>query len=164
MATKINLEHQFKQSVDKVWTMYSDKAFFENKYKATGCTNIEVLDYKSSDAGFSITVRYDAKSDASVPDFAKKFMSERVSVTQTDSWTTATKTGKIVTEIKGMPVKVSADMKLEALGKGCVNKMLWTLSSGIPLVGGKLESVLSEDVKIKSKRDEQASQKLAEGY
>ena len=164
MATKINLEHKFGKSVAKVWAMYADRAFFEKKYKATGCTNIEVLDYKTSDKGFSITVRYDAASDAPVPDFAKKFMSERVTVTQTDSWDAATKTGKIVTEIKGMPVKVTADMKLEAAGKGAVNKMLWTLSCGIPLLGGKLEGLLGEDVKIKSARDEQASQKLLEGY
>ena len=164
MATKINLEHKFNKSVASVWAMYSDRAFFEKKYTATGCTNIEVLDYKTSDKGFSITVRYDAKSDAPVPDFAKKFMAERVTVTQTDSWDAATKTGKIVTEIKGMPVKVSAEMKLEAAGKGAVNKMLWTLASGIPLVGGKLEGILSEDVKIKSARDEQASQKLLADY
>lgn len=164
MSTKINLEHQFSKSVAKVWAMYSDRAFFEKKYKATGCTNIEVLDHKTSDKGFSITVRYDAKSDAPVPDFAKKFMAERVTVTQTDSWDAASKTGKITTEIKGMPVKVTADMQLVAAGKGAVNKMIWTLSSGIPLVGGKLEAILSEDVKIKSARDQEASQKLLADY
>jgi len=164
MATKINLEHKFNKSVAKVWAMYTDRAFFEKKYAATGCTNIEVLKHDTNDKGFSITVRYDAKSDAPMPDFAKKFMAERITVTQTDSWDAATKTGKIVTEIKGAPVKVTAEMKLEAAGKGAVNKMLWTLSSGIPLVGGKLESILGEDVKIKSARDEQASQKLLEGY
>ncbi len=164
MATKINLEHKFNKSVAKVWAMYTDRAFFEKKYAATGCSNIEVLKHEASDKGFSITVRYDAKSDAPMPDFAKKFMAERITVTQTDSWDAATKTGKIVTEIKGAPVKVTAEMKLEAAGKGSVNKMQWTLSSGIPLVGGKLESILGEDVKIKSARDEQASQKLLESY
>lgn len=164
MATKINLEHKFTKGADKVWAMYSDRAFFEKKYQATGCTNIQVLDYKKSEKGFSITVRYDAKSDAPVPDFAKKFMGETVSVTQTDAWDAATKTGKITTEIKGAPVKVTADMKLEASGKGAVNKMVWTLSCGIPLVGGKLEGILAEDVKVKSARDEAASQKLLEGY
>ncbi len=164
MATKISLEHKFKKSPAEVWKMYTDRAFFEKKYQATGCTNIEVLDCKSSDKGFSITVRYDAKSDAPMPDFAKKFMAERINVTQTDSWDKASMTGKIVTEIKGAPVKVTAEMKLEAAGKGAVNKMQWTLSSGIPLVGGKLESILGEDVKIKSARDELASQKLLESY
>ncbi len=164
MATKINLEHQFSGSVDQVWAMYSDRAFFEKKYQATGATNLEVLDYQSSAKGFSITVRYDSKSDAPLPDFAKKFMAERITVTQTDSWDAATKTGKITTELKGVPLKVSAEMKLEAAGKGAVNKMVWTLSSGIPLVGGKLEGLLAEEVKIKSARDAAASQTLLKSY
>lgn len=164
MATRINLEHKLAKSPDEVMKMYSDRAFFEKKYAATGCTNIEVLDFKTSAKGFSITVRYDAQSDAPVPEFAKKFMGSTVNVTQTDSWDVATKSGKIVTDIKGAPVKVTADMKLEAAGKGSVNRMVWTLSCGIPLVGGKLESILAEDVKIKSARDEKASQKLLESY
>jgi len=164
MATKINLQHQFKKSVDQVWAMYADRAFFEKKYADTGATNVEVLDYKASDKGFSITVRYDSQSDAPIPDFAKKFIPSTISVTQTDSWDAATKTGKITTELKGMPIKVSAEMKLEAAGKGAVNKMVWTLSSSIPLMGGKLEGLLAEDVKIKSARDEAASQKLLENY
>lgn len=164
MATKINLEHKFGKSVAKVWAMYSDRAFFEKKYAATGCTNIEVLDHKSSDKGFSITVRYDSKSDAPIPELVKKFLPERITVIQTDSWDAANKTGKIVTELKNVPIKLSAEMKLEAAGKGAVTKMVWTLSSGIPFVGGKLEGALVEDVKIKSARDEQASQKLLEGY
>lgn len=164
MATKVNLEHKFSKSVAKVWAMYSDRAFFEKKYADTGCTNIEVLEHKSSDKGFSITVRYDSKSDAPIPDFAKKLLPERITVTQTDSWDASTKTGKIVTELKNVPMKLSAEMRLEADGKGAVNKMVWTLSSGIPLVGGKLESALAEDVKIKSARDEAASQNLLKGY
>jgi hypothetical protein len=164
MATKFNLEHQFKQGVETVWAMYSDRAFFEKKYQETGCTNIEVLDYQKSAKGFSITVRYDTKSDAPIPEFAKKFIPQTISVVQTDAWDASTKTGRITTELKGMPIKVTADMKLEASGKGAVNKMAWTLASGIPLVGGKLEGILAEDVKVKSKRDEGVSQKLVEGY
>jgi Protein of unknown function (DUF2505) len=156
MATKLSLEHRFSKGVDKVWAMYNDKDFFVKKYRENGFTNIEVLDYKKNDQGFSITVRYDAQSDAPLPEFAKKFMASTITVTQTDSWEFASKTGKIITEVKGMPMKVSADMKLEAAGKGAVNKMVWTLSAGIPLIGGKLEGLLAED--------QAASAKLLEAY
>ena len=97
-------------------------------------------------------------------DFAATMRMPARAIGMTDAWDAATKTGKITTEIKGAPVKVTADMKLEASGKGAVNRMVWTLSCGIPLVGGKLESILAEDVKVKSKRDEAASQTLLEGY
>lgn len=164
MSTKIDLEHKFSKGVDSVWKMYSDRAFFERKYKDSGYANIEVLDFQSSAKGFSITCRYDAGSDAPMPDFAKKFIGERISVTQTDSWDAKTRTGKITTEIKGAPVKVTAEMKLEGDAKSAVNKMKWTLSCGIPLVGGKLESLLGEDIKTKSARDQKVSSKILADY
>jgi len=164
MSTKIDLEHKFSKGVANVWKMYSDRAFFERKYKESGYANIEVLDFQSSAKGFSITCRYDAGSDAPMPDFAKKFIGERISVTQTDTWDAATKTGKITTEIKGAPVKVTAEMKLEGDAKSATNKMRWTLSCGIPLVGGKLEALLGEDVKVKSARDQKVSSKILADY
>lgn len=164
MSTKIDLEHKFSKGVASVWKMYSDRAYFERKYQDAGYNNIQVLDYQHSAKGFSITVHYEAGSDAPLPDFAKKFIGERISVTQTDSWDAASKTGKISTEIKGAPVKVTAEMKLEGDAKSAVNRMKWTLSCGIPLVGGKLEALLGEDVKVKSARDQIVSSKILADY
>lgn len=164
MSTKIDLEHRFAKGVANVWKMYSDRAFFERKYKDAGYSNIEVLDYQTSAKGFSITCRYDAGSDAPMPDFAKKFIGERITVVQTDAWDAASKTGKITTEIKGAPVKVTAEMRLEGDAKSAVNRMKWTLACGIPLVGGKLEALLAEDVKVKSQRDQKVSSKILADY
>lgn len=164
MATRLNLEHRFNKGLEHVWAMYNDRDFFVKKYRENGFTDIEVLDYKKTDKGFSITVRYNAESDAPLPEFAKKFMASTITVTQTDSWEFASKKGRIVTEIKGMPMKVSAEMQLEAAGSGAVNKMVWTLSAGIPLIGGKLEALLAEDIKVKSAKDQAASAKLLEAY
>ena len=161
---KLELEHKFPKSVAKVWAMYADRAFFERKLKNLGYTNISITNYSSSDKGFSITMRYDAKSDAKLPDFAKKFVGETSSVTETDTWDAATKTGKISVEIKGAPVKVNCEMRLEAAGKGSVNKLSWTLSCGIPLIGGKLERIIAEDVEAKSSKDNLASAKILEDY
>lgn len=164
MSTKIDLEHRFGKGVASVWKMYSDRAFFERKYKESGYSNVEVLDYQSSAKGFSITCRYDAGSDAPMPEFAKKFIGERITVVQTDSWDASSKTGKISTEIKGAPVKVTAEMRLEGDAKSAVNRMKWTLSCAIPLVGGKLEALLGEDVKVKSARDQKVSIKILADY
>lgn len=160
MSTKVSVEHKFNKSADQVFAMYATRAFFERKYKDLGYTNIEVLDYKTSASGFSITTRYDALSDAPVPDALKKFLPTTVSVTQTDRWETASKTGSLSIEIKNMPVKVAAVMRLVAEGKGSANKLDFTLSCGIPLLGGKLESVLADDIRRKAVKDEAASQAI----
>lgn len=161
---KLELEHKFAKTVAKVWAMYSDRAFFERKLKQLGYSNISITDYTTSAKGFSITMRYDAQSDAKLPDFVKKLIGDTSSITETDSWDAATKTGKISIDIKGAPIKVSAEMKLESAGKGSINKINWTLSSGIPLLGGKLERFLAEDVEVKSNKDNLVSAKILEDY
>ncbi len=160
MSTKTTVEHQFDAGVEPVFAMYSKKEFFTRKYQELGFENIEITDYKVTASGFSVTARYDAKNDAPLPDFAKKFMSSTVTIVQTDTWDNASKTGKLAIEIKGVPVKVSAEMKLVSRGSGSVNQMAFVLSCGIPLIGGKLESVLADDIKAKASKDEAVSRKL----
>lgn len=156
--------HSFDQPADKVIKMFSDKAYFEKKYKGLGFTGVQVVEHSADGGKFRIKVRYSAKSDAPIPDFAKKFLAATNEVTQTDSWDTAKKTGRIEAEIRGVPVKVSADMTLKDEGGGCANHMKWSLNCGIPFIGGKLEEVVAGDIKAKSKLDQAQSRKLLAAY
>ena len=161
---KFEDKHTFKAPADKLMKMFSDKAYFEQKYKKLGFTNIEVLEHSSNGDNFSITVRYNAKNDAPMPDFAKKFLPTESQVVQTDSWNTKSKTGSLSIEIKGVPVKINADMKVSDAGAGCANNLSWNLKCGIPLVGGKLEKVIAEDIQAKSAADIKASTELLAAY
>ena len=161
---QFNDKHNFDQPAAKVITMFSDKAYFERKYKALGYTGIEVLEHSADGGKFRIMVRYSAKSDASIPDFAKKFLAPTNVVTQTDSWDVAKKTGRIEAEIRGVPVKVTSDMTLKDEDGGCVNQMKWNISCGIPFIGGKLEDVVGGDIKAKSKTDLAQSRELLKAY
>jgi hypothetical protein len=104
------------------------------------------------------------KSEAGLPDFAKKFIGDSSVITQTDAWDLVKKTGRIEAEIKGAPVKVSAEMSLRDEGQGSANLLKWTVSCGIPLLGGKLEKIISEDIQAKSRNDLAVSRKLLAGY
>jgi hypothetical protein len=73
-------------------------------------------------------------------------------------------TGKLEIEIRGAPVKVSADMTLKNEGAGSANNLKWNVSCGIPLIGGKLESVVAEDIKSRAKGDIAASRKILADY
>lgn len=157
-------KHSFDQPAAKVIKMFSDKAYFEKKYAALGYSGIEVLEHSADGGKFRIKVRYTARSDAPIPDFAKKFLAPSNVVTQTDSWDTAKKTGRIEAEIRGVPVKVSAEMALKDEGGGCANHLKWSLNCGIPFIGGKLEEVVAGDIKAKSGLDQARSRELLKGY
>lgn len=161
---KFDLKHTYDKPAATVMKMYSDRTFFERKYKEIGAWDIAVLEHEKSDRKFRIKCRYSVKNDAPLPDFAKKFLGESTVITQSDTWDLNAMTGRIEIDVKGAPVKVNADMTLKNAGAGAANEMKWTVSCGIPLIGGKLENVLSDDIKAKNKVDEAASRKILASY
>ena len=157
-------KHSFDQPAATVMRMFSDKAYFERKYQDLGFRNVQVLEHTVDARKFRIKVRYSAPNSAPLPDFAKKFLGETNEITQSDTWDLEKKTGRIEAEIKGVPVKVFADMKLADEGAGSANTLKWSLSCGIPFIGGKLEEVVAGDIKGKSKADLAKSREILKSY
>lgn len=157
-------KHSFDKPAASVIRMFSDRAYFERKYKELGFSNVEVLECTNDGKKFRIKARYSAPLDAPLPDFARKFFAAANVITQSDSWDIEKKTGRLEAEIRGVPVKVSADMKLADEGAGSTNTLKWNLSCGIPFVGGKLEEFVGSDIKAKGKADLAKSREILKGY
>ncbi len=162
---KFEDKHAFSKPAASVLKMFSDRAYFEKKYGALkGVKDFEVLECETLGTRFRIKHRSMQKSDIQMPDFAKKFMAEYNTVTQQDSWDTATGVGRLDIEIKGVPMKITADMKVSGDAKSATNAFIWNVSCSIPLIGGKLERALADDIKAKSKADAALSNTLLKGY
>jgi hypothetical protein len=161
---QFNDKHSFDKPAATVLKMFSDRAYFEKKYRALGYQNVEVLEHKADAKKFRIKVRYTAPNSAPVPDFAKRFLGETNVVTQTDAWDLDRKTGRLEAEIRGVPVRVAADMKLVDEGSGAANTLKWSLDCGIPFVGGKLEQLVAADIQSKAKGDLAQSREILKSY
>lgn len=157
-------KHSFDKPAAAVLKMFADKAYFERKYRELGFGNVEVLEHSADAKRFRIKVRYTAPNSAPLPDFAKKFLGETNTIVQSDTWDLDRKAGRLEAEIRGVPVKVSADMKLADEGAGSANTLKWTLSCGIPFIGGKLEEVVAGDIKAKGKADLAKSRDILKSY
>lgn len=161
---KFEERHTFDQPAETVMRMYADKAFFDRKYREIGAIECELLDHQKTEARFSVKYRLVMKSDAPLPEVAKKILGDTVKMVQQDAWDIGKRTGRIDIEIKGAPLKVSADMKLIDEGGKGVNVQSWNISCSIPLVGSKIEAAIVEDIKTKSKRDLAVSRKIILDY
>ncbi|MGH8518991.1 MAG: DUF2505 domain-containing protein [Panacagrimonas sp.] len=161
---KFEERHSFDQPAATVMRMYADKAFFDRKYKDVGAIECELLDHQKTDARFSVKYRLVMKSDAPLPEVAKKILGDTVKMVQQDAWDLAKRTGRIDIEIKSAPLKISAEMKLVDEGGKGVNVQSWTITCGIPLIGGKIEAAIAEDIKAKSKKDLAVSRKIILDY
>lgn len=161
---KFEDKQTFSKPAAALLKMFSDRAYFEKKYTTMpGVKDFEVLECESKGTKFRIKHKSMQKSDIPLPDFAKKFMSEHTAVVQQDSWDTATGIGHLDIELKGVPVKITAEMKV-AGDKKASNTFQWNVSCAIPLLGGKLEKIIAEDIRAKSAADAAFSDKLLKDY
>lgn len=162
---KFEDKHVLDKPAATVIKMYSDQKFFERKYAAVGAWDIVVLECSKDDKTFRIKCRYTIKASATqIPAAIQKFVGGTTHITQTDTWDLKALTGRLDVEVKGAPVKVTADMVLKDEGQGAVNLMKWNVSSSIPLIGGKLEQMIVDDIKAKSAADVAASRKILADY
>ncbi len=161
---KFEDKHTFDKPAATVIKMFSDRVYFERKYKDLGFTDIEVLEHEKTDSKFRIKVRYVAKNDVALPEFAKKFIPAKMVVVQQDAWDLKRMTGRLEVEIRGTPVKVACDMTLKDEGKGSANLLKWTISCPIPLVGSKLEQLTADDIRAKAANDIATTRRILADY
>lgn len=162
---KFDEQHSLDKPAAAVLKMYSDRAYFEKKYATlAGVKDFEILECETKGTTFRIKHRSQQRSDnAALPDFAKKFLGEYNHITQQDTWNTATGVGRLDIEIKGVPLKISADMKVTG-DKTATNTFTWNVVCNIPLLGGKLEKLIAEDIKGKSAADVVLTNQLLKDY
>lgn len=164
MATQFDEIHRLNKPAASVLKMYSDRGYFERKYATLdGVKDFEILECESKADTFRIRHRSQQRSDIAVPDFAKKFLGEYSTVIQSDTWNLKTGVGRLEIELKGVPLKISADMKV-AGDPAATNRFKWVISCAIPLLGGKLERLIADDVRAKSAADQILSNRLLADY
>jgi hypothetical protein len=164
MASQYEERQSFTQPKAKVLRMFSDRAYFERKYAASGGWDIKVLEHELSGKHFRIKCSYSRKPDADVPAFARKFIGDSVQVTQEDIWDLEAATGRLSISLQNMPVKMSAEMRVVEEPQGCCNVLQWTMQCGVPLIGGKLEQMLAEEMRNKAAADLEISRRLLQDY
>ena len=144
---------QYNKPSDEVIQLFGDPSYFERKFQKLNALAFDVLDQSSTGDQFSIKMKLTFPLSVPVPGFAKKFMAETNVVTQTDCWNVADKTGELTAEIKGLPATIKAQMELVDDGDGCSNELSWNISCSIPLVGGKAEKLIAQDIQSKAASD-----------
>jgi len=164
MSTQYQERQSFDQPKEKVLRMFSDRAYFEKKYAASGGWDIKVLEHELSATRFRIKCSYSRKPDAEVPSFARKIIGEAVHLTQEDVWDLEQATGQLRIEIRNTPIRMTAEMRVVEEKGGCANVLDWTLSCAVPLIGGKLEQMLAKEMKDKAATDLEISRRLLREY
>lgn len=157
---------KYRQTIDypvsgeRLLAIFSQPDFVLDKYAAQGASNIRLLKEERDGDRFRFTVTRDVPVQVDVPAFARSLVPSTITLVQTDAWDPATRRGSLVIEFQGMPVKLRCDMQLEDRAGGTHHTLDFDIQVNVPLIGGKLEKLLAEDLQMKFRHDTEVSLRL----
>lgn len=123
-----------------VFAMLSDPMFRQAAADATGVISADISITPNGDG---ISVRIDqVQPTEGVPGFAKKFAGETTRAVQTEEWSSPSG-GTISIETPGKPTSIKGTLTLSESGGRTTETMDAEVKAKVPLIGGKLESVMA---------------------
>lgn len=155
---------EFNRPWEVVQKMFTDPAYFEKKAKLLKRMNVKLLEHERKGDEFKVRFSFEDMATIELPSFAKRFAGKTAHVIEEDRWNIKTRSGRLSFEFQGLPVKLGADMDVLDTDDGCVNVLHWKVSCSVPLLGGKLEKLIAQDIQHKASEDLRVSQTLLKKY
>jgi hypothetical protein len=133
-----------------VATMLADPAFREEVCDQQGVLR-HLVSVETDDTGTEVTIDQ-VQAAHGIPSFARKFVGDEINIVQEETWATPDE-GVIRVTIPGKPGEISGTARLTESGGVTTEKVDLTVKVNIPLVGGKIEGLIS-DLLLKALRAE----------
>ena len=148
MSERITAKHVYDHAPEVVYAQFTDAAAVVAKHEALGARDVEVDDWHVDDDGAALV--FEREVPVQVPGFLKRFLQPWNEVTQRERWRRLADDhyhADVDVEIDNVPVRIAGTLDLRATETGCVNDVALTISSSVPLVGGKLAAFIAGDTK-----------------
>ena len=139
----MRLRHEivYDAPLDQVFAMLSDPEFRQRSAQAMGVISADVT---ITPQGSGISVRVDqVQPTEGVPSFARKFAGETTRAVQTEEWADSSG-GTISIETPGKPTSINGRLSLSESGGRTTETLDVEVKVKVPLLGGKLESLMAD--------------------
>lgn len=128
-------------SVDRVAAIFVNEEFLRHTSEFVGGT-LESFTIDGDTAGAFSTTAVRTLPTTRLPDIARKFVGDSLTVTQNEQWDAPAADGSrvsnITMKISGAPLDVTAVQRLVADGGNTRVELEGTVSSSVPFLGGKI--------------------------
>ena len=141
MAKRLVHEMTYEAPMTEVAAMLADPAFREEVCERQGVISA-MVSVDSGDTGMQVTIDQ-VRSARGIPSFARKFVGDEINIIQEESWSTPTE-GDITVTIPGKPGEMNGAARLAQSGGTTTETVEMTIKVNIPLVGGKIEGLISD--------------------
>jgi len=154
MSKTIRHQMRYAAPVDAVAAMLADPAFREQVCAMQHVTRVEVTVVPQDGGGKDVTIDQWQPTQG-MPSVAKKIVGDETNIVQRERWTSTTH-GDIEVTIPGKPGDMTGTADLAEVDGGTVETVELTVKVKIPLVAGKLESLIADLLLKALKAEEKA--------
>ncbi len=147
MATSLSVNHDFAASPAAVYALLTDRAFLQRRLEATGGTDPVVVSLDVAADGATVVTRQAIPASV-LPSMVASLIPGDPVTERTENWRVDGNgyQADFGVVIKGAPASLKGTMSLTASGTGSTLKVDGQATVPIPLFGGKIESVVAEQV------------------
>ena len=146
MMAAMHFRHElaYDASPDEVYAMLSDPAFREQVAAAQDVVSAEVAVVENAE-GFSLSIDQVQRTDG-LPSFARKFAGDTTRAIVLEEWPDRSG-GSLRIDAPGKPSSIQGTVALVADGSGTTEVVELQIKVKVPLLGGRLEGLLEEQVR-----------------
>jgi hypothetical protein len=148
---ELKLSASYDATPEEVFAMVSDTTFREQACEKTKALSYDV---KVSESGGDTIVRVQREMQAdNVPDIARKFVGQTLTLVQTETWHPANADGSrdadVLGEVSGTPVTLKGKERITAEGDSrAVQSINLDVKVALPLIGRKIEPFVVDAIRV----------------
>lgn len=143
MGSPLALRHQYPVSPQRLHEVLADRSYYEAKLHAVGGPQAELVSWQQDERGVSIVLHQAVPGDA-MPSFLRSLLPGDLRIRRTEIWRGAS--GSVEAVVDGAPGTITGVMRLEPAPDGCVLGAELTAEVPLPLIGGKVEKIVTDNI------------------
>ncbi len=141
---KFRHELPYDASPAEVFEMLADPTFREKVGEALEVVSADITLKRDGD-GFTLA-NDQVQRTAGLPSFAKKIAGDTTRVIQTEEWSSPSG-GTLRIDAPGKPTTMAGTIELVPDGAGTVEVVELEIKAKVPLIGGKLETLMADQIR-----------------
>lgn len=159
---RITDQADFDSAPEDLLAAFTDRDYFRRKYRRLDGGDVEIESCEDDGERFVIAVRRHLPPAGPLPGFVRKLVGNRIAVTQTDTWHRSRQCGRIDILVHAAPVAVGVDLDIGPRDTGSRLSLDYEVDVRVPLLRGRLERFLAEDIVRRTRDDLDVTRQLLE--
>ena len=143
MASRLQLRHRYPEPPERIQAVLTDPDYLRDKLRAVGGPRAELVSREQDARGITVVLRQAVPGDA-LPSFLRSAFSGGLTIRRIETWTNTG--GSVQAVVDGAPGTITGTMRLEPEPAGCVLGAELTAEVPLPLIGGKVERIITDNI------------------